>query len=363
MKKVAALTLTLAVVGGAHAQAIISNGTDVQIGVRAFGDLNVGGGTPATGSGTTIVGLRSVRTNSDSTSPGCTCEGWGVAIRSTGQFGAANSSVNPTNPNLSLVSFVSTPTTAVSVVNVLSAAGGPILRVTHNYHPLATTPYLYEVTVSITNLTGAPLAAGDLVYRRVMDWDIPSPGGESVTIQGVPAALGIANGSNVARTDNNGFNSANPLSFSSFGCLNTNFVRSQSGNLQCSSSSDQGAMFDFEFASLGAGATQTFNTYYGVAPDTAAADLARSLVDGDASDVDIGLYSYGSCIASRTVPAGCNPLVGTPDTFIFGFNIVGGVIVPPPPPPGVPEPATLTLAGLALLGSWQLKRRAAKRNA
>lgn len=360
MKQLALAALLAAAAGGAQAQAIIQN-SEVQLGVRAFGDLNVGGGTPATGSSTTIVGLRSVRTNSDSTSPGCTCEGWGVALRSTGQFGAANSSVDGVD-NLALVSFSSTATTAVSVVNMLDARGNPLLQVTHNYHPIAGTPYLYETTVTIKNLTGNAIAAGDLVYRRVMDWDIPSPGGESVTIQGVPAALGMANGSNVARTDNNGFNSGNPLSFTSMGLQNTNFVNSEAGNLQGSSSSDQGALFDFEFAGLAADGTATFNTYYGVAPDKATADMARRLVDGDASDVDIGLYSYGSCIAARTVPAGCDPTTGAPDTFIFGFNIVGGRIIDPDPNP-TPEPASLALFGVALAGAWGARRRSAKRAA
>jgi hypothetical protein len=73
------------------------------------------------------------------------------------------------------VSFTSTANSAVSVVNVLNSAGAAILQVTHDYHPWPP-PYLYETVVKITNLTGADLAAGDLVPSSRDGLGHPQPG-------------------------------------------------------------------------------------------------------------------------------------------------------------------------------------------
>jgi hypothetical protein len=336
------LTATLMLYSEARAAAIIDNGT-VQLGVRDLGNLNVPGGPFSAPSETDVVGLRFLPTNSDSASASCLCEGWGAGILSLGASGYANVGIG--TDHLSLVSFTSTPSTAVSLVNVLNASGAPILEVKHDYHPVATTPYLYEVGVSIKNISGADLAAGDLVYRRVMDWDVPVPGSERVSIQGVPANLGVRNGNNIRRTDNNGFNSGNPFSFSSFDLFNTNFT---------DASGDIGALFDFEFEALANGATRKFATYYGAAPDKVTADLARTLVDGDPGDVEIGLYSYGVCSV-----AGCDVAAGSPNTFIFGFGAASGVLIPPEngESPTIPEPATLSLLGLGLLGMARVRTR------
>lgn len=323
---------TLGAVGAAQAGAIISNGT-LQMGVNDEGHLNTPYDPDPLGIG--YMGLRYMPTGAASTEPGCQCEGWGIGIKSSGTSGYANVSSDGGAFNLSVVSFTSTASTAISVVDVTTNG----LRVTHNYHPSAATPNLYQVDVTVQNNTGSDIAAGDLVYRRVMDWDIyPTPFSEMVTIQGVPGVLGfVASGgaTNVLQTDNNGFNSANPFSFDSFGLHNVNFTDA--------GPSDHGALFDFDFAALANGASMSFTTYYGAAENAAAADAARALVG-------MNLYSYGKCSPS------CDSTgTGAPNTFIFGFGTTsGGVLVP-----AIPEPETyaMLLAGLGLLGFMGRRRK------
>ena len=180
--------------------AIITNGT-VTLGINDHGQLNVVGG-PASGG---VTGLFFNATGNEATAPGCLCEGWGVAVASLGVAGSANENFGPP-VNLSLVLFASTASTAVSVVTMNGAGGAPLLQITHDYQPSAS-PNLYEVSVTIQNVSGAALGAGatDLRYRRVMDWDVePTPFAEFVTIGGLPAG-------NVLFTSNNGFSEASPL--------------------------------------------------------------------------------------------------------------------------------------------------------
>jgi type IV pilus assembly protein PilY1 len=364
--------------GAVQAAAFISNGS-IALGVNNEGHLNVvstAALTPGSGpypgmsrGGVDPVGVRAlfppigggpIGGGLASTEPGCLCEGWGAGILSTGTSGYANVSTDFGANNLTLVSFTATPSTATSVVRINNSLGVPVLEVTHHYHPNAFTSHLYQVDVSIKNL-GAGLAAGDLVYRRVMDWDVePTSFSEFVTIKGVPTALGIANGNNVRRTGNDGFDTANPLASISGGTIfggGCTLASMLNSNFTDCGPADHGAVFDFEFEALASGATRMFSIFYGAAPSEAAADAARFAVDGNPLTEDISLYSYGQCNPGAFPFEPCGgpaPTAGGPATFIFGFGSAGGVLTPPP---GVPEPGTLALAGLALLLLVVIRRR------
>ena len=282
---------------------IITNGT-IGLGVNPEGHLNFyssvlslgyGGGS----GGTYAYGLRFLPTGAEATAPGCLCEGWGIGDMSTGLQGSANrDSQSPSVQNLVVESFTVTPSTAVSVVR---AAG--IYRVTHNYHPTTLTTYLYEVEVTIENISSAPR---DVIYRRVMDWDVePTPFNEYVTIQRGTATA-------IYRTDNNGFNAGNPFSFSSYGALNVNVVDN--------GPRDHGALFDFRFGILNPGQKVHFRTFYGAANNEANALLAIGAAQIEA-------YSLGQTSTDK--------IGGTPNTFIFGFGGIGGAPVEPPNQPPV----------------------------
>jgi hypothetical protein len=273
---------------------IISNGT-VQLGVNCDGSLNTpngpessGTGTP--GTGTTTVGLRYVPTNADGTGSSCDCEGWGVSDATA----AGTGYVNPAQgtDNVSKQSFTSTATTATSVMRVPGR-----FEVRHAYAPAPGQPNLYQVTVSIKNISTASRTTR---YRRVMDWEPePTPAGEYATTRKGNAASLIA-------TSNEGYASSDPRA------PWTNRLGVTGSNWSDAGPGDQGALFDFNFGSLVPGATKAFKIYYGAAPDEATAMAALKAVKAEA-------YSLGQ----PTTPGGAT--LGTPNTFIFGFSGIGGV--------------------------------------
>jgi hypothetical protein len=137
------LALGIAVVIGipvrSHAGAVITSGA-VSMGINDTGELNFGfnldTGLPF---GIALAGV------GDGISPGCLCEGWGVAVN--GSIAGGASRANPNPGNLTSVSFSSTASTATSVVTLTSL---PALSVTQAYAPSASSA-LFENTVTITN--------------------------------------------------------------------------------------------------------------------------------------------------------------------------------------------------------------------
>jgi type IV pilus assembly protein PilY1 len=321
--------VTLGVPTVASAATLLNPTGTVALGVNPEGHLNApdpyGYAINAGILGVTSIGL------GDATSPGCTCEGWGVSASGVSAF--ANDAVDGI-VNITLDSFVHDDagapggTFATSVVHATSL---PDLQVTQHYAAAAAAgpgALLFKNTVTIKN-TGAGVL-DDPRYVRVMDWDVPpTEFFEFVTIAGTATTAALE------ESDNNGFSSANPLApVFSFGFNTVDFVDV--------GPADHGAYFRFLFADLGPGEERTFEIFYGAAPDEAGALASLGAVGAE-------IFSLGQ----STLPGDVPNNDGT--TFMFGFKGVGGIIILPPP--GVPDGgATLGLLGLSLLGLVGFKR-------
>ena len=248
---------------GIYDGVVISNGL-IKLGVTRSGALNVDvPGDLHYG----VVGLRYIfpdLSEGDSTSYGCLCEGWGAGADGTPIF--FNRATGSSSYLAGSDVFSSTATTAIS--SIISSDGR--LRVTHDYHPSASTQNLYEVLVTLENISTTTI--NELLYRRNMDWDIfPTQFSECVTIQPDPSTVAFLETAN-----DNGFTNSNPY----VGSGGTPAPFTDLGPV------DRGANFNFKFDALAPGSSFSFKTYYGAGANQEEAEDALSSVAAEA-------YSFG----------------------------------------------------------------------
>jgi hypothetical protein len=316
--------VALAGAPAALGQAIIHNTTTVKMGVDRYGQLNITGTVPSYVEGTTEVGLRYLISGiggaeSEATSHGCYCEGWGISA-TTPAFSAKANNAQGGATGLVSNSFVATGSPPNSAVADVSTTGGQ-LKIVHDFHP-SLSPNLYEVTVTVTNTTFPPVTVTGIKYRRNMDWDIePTAFDEYSTIDTYPVAGGPLP-PNVLLVNDNGFSDSDPTVASTpvLSCGTPVFV-------DCGPY-DHGALFDFDLGSLAPGASTTFNIYFGAAPDEPTARAALGVVNAQ-------FYSFGQPDCATAPPGITCPVVadhGEPNTFIFAFGgaIFGGGCTTPP---------------------------------
>ncbi len=293
---------------------IIDNGT-IQLGVLPAGnliDVNLDDASKSRG----ITFLDDNNNDYDVIVPGCYCEGWGLADRTTGSFGqaSANFGLNGGYRNLvdlsnatvivsgdSQTESISVGDSAFTSVDVND--GTLSARVSHNFVP-SESNNLYQIDVSITN-TGST-ATGDLVYRRAMDFDVPPIAyNEYITIEGWPEAGEPR--TKLEGSGENGFNSLNPdepivlspahnyYNPTGIPTLNTDFTDLGPG--------DFGQVFDLKCGILPVDSSCEFSIYYGGASSETEALAALA-------DVNAKLYGL----------AQSDPLDGGPVTVMFAFN-------------------------------------------
>jgi hypothetical protein len=235
----------------------------------------------------------------DATAVNFGCEGWGVADVGAAWSGYANLCDDPAPVHAEVESFTTTATTAVSTVLVRDSSNNPLLRVTHDYHPSAASDNIYEVTVTIQNVSAHSV---DPRYRRVVNWVIePNTDQEGLTISGKSSPYLLA-------TSNDGYSSANPLSptFCTGGPCVGPYLHGPPQYFFTVGKTDQGSLFDLALPSLAPSASLKFNLFYGAAGSKAAATSALTAVDADV---------WALATPSEGVST------GIPNTFTLAFRL------------------------------------------
>jgi len=303
------LLLACGLVGAQAASTVLSTGL-LSMGVADNGGLGALG-----------VGLSGP--TGDAITPGCLCEGWGAAANSSSGYvyGLGGTGV---------VSALTTTTVAsgagLSAQSVVLMSNG--LQVTHTYS-YAAGGSLFKVGITLTNTTGATLS--DVRYARTLDWDV-TPGYFGSNYTTVYGGTPTGPGGRVLTTSTNPFAVPDPMVF-----------RGQEKDLNVVNTvGDKGGFFVFGFGDLLTGASTTFDTYIGA---------SRTVGGLKAALGSVGVEAYSYTTGNNVADGDFAPAYG------YGF---AGLGLPPSLPGGdVPEPASIALIGVALLGLAASRRRGA----
>ena len=274
------------------------------------------GDTGGLGQGGTGVGL--IGPTGDAITPGCLCEGWGAAASGTGNYTYGAGATLGFTTSTTSTNGIAGAGLGGSTVSTL--ANG--LAVTHTYS-YAAGGKLFKVSIEMKNTTAGIVT--DVRYARTLDWDVTPGffGGNFTTVYG---GTPTGPGGKVLHTSTNPFAAPDPMVF-----------RTQESNTNVvDTPGDKGGNFVFGFGDLAAGESTTFDTFIG-ADDTVTGLLAAL------GSVGVEAYSFttGSSTGSdgRFAPA-------------YGYGFAGLGL-----PPALPEPGSLALAGLALIGLAAARRR------
>jgi PEP-CTERM motif len=273
------------------------------------------------------LGFRRLSDGYDPIAPGSPREAWGVSAGSTAGY-ADQADFGTTN--LSTGSGLVVTPSSLSITNnltTLPSGGSNLLQVSQNYSFVAAN--IVQIAVSITNVSGVSQLVN---YARNVDWDVAPTEFNEITKVSPLGSLPL-----VTAASYYGFENPSPLA---------PFSSSTTGGTY--GPADLGAGFQVNLGTLAAGATTSFDLWYG---------LNTSAYTGTSGQSPAGLVSQLLAlepgISTYAVGYSSDGDINTAtNSIILGVGM--------PAVTAVPEPSTFAIAGiggLAFMGyAWRRRR-------